>query len=285
MVTTRIRTSATIRANVAICSVHSSGWLAGYPGQAVGLLERGLALSRDLAHPPTLVHAMWLAAELRQVQREPEMVDELAAALMPLVSEHGAAVSVANATMLRGWARAGQGRIEEGLVEVREGLDAWRATGSRLHFSSRLARAADVYRMAGRAEEGLEPDRRGGRSGGTYRGPLVRCRAASSPGRPVVAGRWGSRRGGGLISAGGRRWRRARVPVCWSCVPPQAWPSSGATRAGASEACGLLAPIYGWFIEGFDTPDLKKARTLLEELTSVSVGSRARPQRHSPPPR
>jgi len=36
-----------------------------------------------------------------------------------------------------------------------------------------------------------------------------------------------------------------------------------------AEACDLLAPIYGWFTEGFDTPDLKEAKALLDELVSV----------------
>ena len=258
--------------------------VAGYPAQAGGLLEQGLALARDLAHPPTLVHALWLAAELRQVQREPEMVDELAAALIPLVSEHGAAVSVANATMLPGWARAGQGRIEEGLVEVREGLAAWRATGSRLHSSSRLACVADVYRMAGRAEEGLS---------------LV---AEAAEVAEHIGDRWFDaelhRLRGDLLLLAGRAREEAETSYQRSVAVAQGqgarllelraatslarlWHDQGRR----SEASGLLAPLYGWFVEGFDTPDLKKARTLLEELTSVSVGSPARPQRHSPPPR
>ena len=47
------------------------------------------------------------------------------------------------------------------------------------------------------------------------------------------------------------------------------------------EARDLLAPIYGWFTEGFDTPDLKDAKVLLDELASAPPGSRARPRHHS----
>jgi predicted ATPase len=47
-------------------------------------------------------------------------------------------------------------------------------------------------------------------------------------------------------------------------------PRASAARSGRhGEALGLLAPVYGWFTEGFDTPDLKEAGSLLEELASV----------------
>ena len=51
-----------------------------------------------------------------------------------------------------------------------------------------------------------------------------------------------------------------------SCAPRRAWRGSGAIRASGSEARELLAPVYGWFTEGFDTLDLKEAKALLDEL-------------------
>ena len=241
--------------------------VSGYPDQAVGLLEQGLTLARDLAHPPTLVHALWFAAELRQVRREPEIVDELATALAPLASEHGSAVSVANATMLRGWARAGRGRIEEGLAELREGLAAWRATGSRLNFSSRLVPVADVYWMAGRAEDGLaliaEAAEAAERSGDRWfdaelhrlRGDLLllaggaREEADASYQRAVA-----------VAQGQGARLLELRAATCLARL----WRDQGRR----SEACGLLTPLYGWFAEGFDIQDLRVARALLDELGS-----------------
>jgi predicted ATPase len=45
-----------------------------------------------------------------------------------------------------------------------------------------------------------------------------------------------------------------------------------------AEAQGLLAPIYGWFREGFDTPDLREAKALLQELASTPLGARTKPR-------
>lgn len=238
--------------------------LSGYPVQAGDLLDQGLVLARDLGHPPTLVHALWFAAELRQVQREPEVVDELAAALAPLLAEHGSAVSVANAVMLRGWARAALGQIKEGLAELREGLVAWRATGSRLNFSSRLAPVADVYRMAGGVEEGLAviaeaaevADRNGER---WYDAELHRLRGdllllAGSTEEAEAFYRQA------VAVAQGQGARLLELRATTSLV--RLWRDQGRR----SEARDLLASVYGWFAEGFDTPDLQDTRALLDEL-------------------
>jgi hypothetical protein len=52
------------------------------------------------------------------------------------------------------------------------------------------------------------------------------------------------------------------APVSERCLFARLWRDQGKR----SEARDLLAPIYGWFTEGFDTPDLKEAKALLEEL-------------------
>jgi hypothetical protein len=51
-----------------------------------------------------------------------------------------------------------------------------------------------------------------------------------------------------------------------NCAPPRASPGCGASRADGARARDLLAPVYGWFTEGFDTADLKEAKALLDEL-------------------
>ena len=62
-------------------------------------------------------------------------------------------------------------------------------------------------------------------------------------------------------------WRSvaSRPHDLWNSAPPPALPGCGPSRA-ATEAYDLLAPVYGWFTEGFETPDLKDAKALLDEL-------------------
>ena len=127
----------------------------GYPDQAVRQMQEGLGLARALDHGPSLAQALWFTAELHQIRREPQKVQDSVSVVLPLLTRHGSAVGVSNATMLRGWACVMQGHIEEGLAVMREGLAAWRATGSKYQVPYRLARAAEAHLVAGEIEDGL----------------------------------------------------------------------------------------------------------------------------------
>jgi hypothetical protein len=59
--------------------------------------------------------------------------------------------------------------------------------------------------------------------------------------------------------------RGTRVPKHMSCERRQVWLASGVMLVARAEAYGVLAPVYGWLIEGFDLPDLKDSRTLIGE--------------------
>src|SRR5262249_52804312 len=72
----------------------------GYPDKAVAEMQKGLVLARGLDHPPTLAQALWFAAELHQIRREPAKVEEYVSEVLPLLIMHGSAVGIANATML-----------------------------------------------------------------------------------------------------------------------------------------------------------------------------------------
>lgn len=137
----------------AVCGYASNaaiGATMGYPTQAVEEIEKALTLARGLDHPPTLAQALWFAAELHQIRREPTKVEEYVSEVLPMLTVHGSAVGVANATMLRGWARVMQGDSDQGIALMQEGLANWRKTGSKFHVSYRLARAAEAHLIAGR---------------------------------------------------------------------------------------------------------------------------------------
>ena len=68
-------------------------------------------------------HLTWLAKYLMQLRRKPERTN----VVLPLLADHGSAVGLANATMLRGWAQVLRGQTEVGIGDVRDGLTAWRA--------------------------------------------------------------------------------------------------------------------------------------------------------------
>lgn len=233
----------------------------GFPDHAVALIERGLALARDLAHPPTLAHALWFAAEIHQIRREPKNVQRTVAELLPVVSEHGSAVGMANATMLNGWARTLQGEIESGLAELRSGLTAWRETGSKFHVPYRLARAGDACRAAGLAHEGLalinealeyaasSQDRWFSAELHRLKGELI---LTTAPPQEIEAG---YQQAISLAQNQGARLLELRAATSLARL----WRD----QRRHDEADALLAPIYSSFSEGFDLADLKEAKALL----------------------
>jgi predicted ATPase/class 3 adenylate cyclase len=231
----------------------------GYPDRALEDIQKSLALARGLEHPPTLAQALWFAAELHQIRREPAKVEEYVSELMPLLGAHGSAVGIANATMLRGWARVMQGETDRGIALMHEGLASWRKTGSKFHVTYRLARAADTHLVAGKLDDGLrliaEAD---GNSGDVWFAPELnrvkgellfragdRDEAESCLRRALEA-----------AHAQGARLLKLRAAMSLATLLE--------TRGLRLEAEHLLAPIYRQFDEGFATADLMDAKAWLD---------------------
>jgi predicted ATPase len=233
----------------------------GYLDQALRLMEEGLALARTLDHGPTLAHALWYSAELHQIRREPQQVEAFVTAVLPLLSNHGSAVGIANATMLRGWARVMQGHVEEGLGTMREGLAMWRETGSKFHVPYRLARAVDAHRVGGNIEEGLRlVDEAVHQSDDRWFAPeLHRLRAELL----FQAGRKNEGKESlqnALLRAREQSARLLELRAAVSFV--NYWKGQGQK----DKAGELLGPLYAWFTEGLETRDLQEARALLQEV-------------------
>ncbi len=238
----------------------------GQPDRSMARLGAGLALARELAHAPTLNHALWYAAETYFLRRDPVGVATLVAEWLPTVSEFGSSLGVANATMLNGWAKVVAGDREAGLAEMRNGLDRWRATGSKTWGSVRLGRAAAAFIEAGDAGQGAAllteafqvMDGNGER---WYEAELHRLQGValmrSSSIRTVEAEECFERAITVARSQGARLFElRAVTALVRSQCDPE--------ERGRRKA--LLDSIYSGFTEGFDTPDLREARALLDEL-------------------
>jgi len=130
-------------------------WYLGYADQALREIRDALALAHELAHPFSLAQAQGFAAWLYQLCREGPITQEQAEATLTLCTKQGFPLWTAWGMILRGWALVEQGQPEEGIAQMRQGLAAWRATGSQLYLSYFLALLAEAYGKVGRAEEGL----------------------------------------------------------------------------------------------------------------------------------
>jgi len=241
-------------------------WGLGYPDQALESIHEALNLPQELAHPFTLALALNIVALVHQFRREAKAVQERAETLMTLSTEQGFPFWLTYGTILRGWALTAQGEGPEGIAQIHQGLDACRAMGSELHRPYFLSLLAEAYGKVEQPEEGLTV--------------LVEALAiVDNTGERHWEAELHRRKGEFLLEQHGQKVGQAKE-CFWKAlgIARRQQAKSLELRAAMSlsrlwqqegkqeEAHQLLAEIYGWFTEGFDTADLKEAKALLEEL-------------------
>ncbi|RMF83788.1 MAG: hypothetical protein D6736_20715, partial [Nitrospinota bacterium] len=130
-------------------------WLLGYPDQALEKSQKALTLAQTLSHPFTLAYALNLAAILSQLRGEREKMQEQAESMISLSREQGFPFWEAVGMIYLGWTLAEQGKGEEGLAHMQQGLAAYRSLGATLGLPSFLALLAEVYGEGGETAQGM----------------------------------------------------------------------------------------------------------------------------------
>jgi predicted ATPase len=225
-----------------------------------------VTLAQQTAYPFSLAIALGLAAVFHQFRREERCAQERAEAASSLATEQGFPYFMALSSLLYAWALAQHGQAREGLEQLRQGLRAMRATGAELWRPYWLALLADAHGTMGQPETGLTMltealtlvDTTGER---WYESELHRLKGelllAQSPDNHAEAETCFQQ---AISTARSQQAKSLELRVATSLA--RLWQQQGERQ----EAYKLLAPIYNWFAEGFDTADLKDATALLEEL-------------------
>jgi class 3 adenylate cyclase/predicted ATPase len=241
-------------------------WWLGYPDQALQQSLEARTLAQELSHPYSMASALYNAAVLHCLRREAQIAQRQAEAVVELSREQGFAQRLATGTILRGWALAEQGQRDEGMAQMRQGLDAYRATGAELLRPLVLALLAEGHQVGGQAKEGLmaldEALAMVHKTGALfYEAELYRLRGELLLKQTAVRSDAEAcfRQALDIARRRGANALELRAAMSLSRL----WQQQG-KRDAARE---LLAPIYGWFTEGFDTVDLQEAKALLGELS------------------
>jgi tetratricopeptide (TPR) repeat protein len=241
-------------------------WCLGYPEQALKRSQEALALARELDHTFSLADVLWCCGcVFNQMRRDAQALEDNAQELMRLSREKGLPGWLGTGTWHRGEALAMLGQVEEGIAHIREGIEVEQSVGIRCYMSGALRSLAEAQAKAGHPKEGLatlaealtlvEETNERHLEAELYRlkGELLLAQgdagaAEESLHRAIEVAR----------RQQAKSWElRATVSLC------RLWQKQGKV----DEARQILAEIYGWFTEGFDTPDLKEAKMLLEELS------------------
>jgi len=241
-------------------------WILGYPDQALRQLDEAIGIARKLGHPHTLAFIMLGACELNWFLGNFPRIDKDTEELVPLCEKNGLIYVGAHGYFYRGERAVLEGKVKEGITQMRQSLAIMEGTGTLTCFSRLRTRIAEACRKAGDLEEGLSAvdwaleavekyDERY-MEAEIYRlkGELLRMR-----GEPENEVEKYFRR---AIEISRQRlaksWElRATMSLSWL------WQSQGKQE----EAKKALEEIYSWFTEGFSTPDLIEAKALLEALS------------------
>jgi adenylate cyclase len=237
-------------------------WALGHPDAAMRRSQEAIELADALAHPFSRAYALSLAAQVAQLRGDAEATMALSERAIAISREQGFAVWLASPTIFRGWARAKAGELESGIEEMRNGIDAIRSAGMEMRRPLYLGLLIEGNIAAGRALEARElvdeamsvisalGERWSESEQLRLAGDLC---VDGDPGGAEAKFNAALEISGGQ---GARAWQlRAAVSLA------RLWSTHGRT----SEAVHLLRPIYDSFSEGFETTDLRLAKSLLLE--------------------
>jgi predicted ATPase len=235
----------------------------GFPDQALARSNKALAEARRLSHPPTLAMSLGMDALLLTIIGDNIGLEQRADGLVAVANDQAFPFYRATGAIFRGWVKAKNADVTEGLSLLRAGSSAYCATGATVWMPLYIALLAGACETAGQIEEAAAlldqalqlAERTGERWFAAeleqQRGRLLLrqghpeaaeelCRKALSVAREQEAKLWELRAAASLA----RLWR---------------------DQGRCAAARDLLAPVYAWFTEGFATPDLKAAKMLLDE--------------------
>ncbi|MBT3271334.1 AAA family ATPase [Candidatus Poribacteria bacterium] len=241
-------------------------WSLGEVDDALAASQEAVDLARSLAHPYSLVYALLFASVVRQLRREGETALEDADALIAASREYGFGLGLAWGPVMRGWALAETGRQEEGIAEMTAGLDITKATRSELLLPYYLHLLAMTYQKSGQLDEAtgaiadaVEVMERTGQRWCEaelcrLQGELLHARDKAGPEPEALF-----LRAIDVARQQGARSYELRATMSLSRL----WCEQGRR----SEALATLEAAVAPFAQGFDTPDLRDAKALLETLS------------------
>ena len=237
----------------------------GLPDQALAQSNAVFANSRSSANPTLLASSLSVVIRLLLLVGNLGTLDEWADQLIAVATEQGFPHWRGEGTVYRGWAKVKSGEVAEGISLLRSGASAYRATGAETFMPHYIALLAGACEIAGQIEEAV-----------TLLGDALQI--VEGTGERWLAAELNRHKGQLLLRQGHSQVAEELYRKAFSIAEEQGaklWE----LRAAASlarlrrdqgrhpEARDVLAPVYGWFTEGFDTPDLNEAKELLRELS------------------
>jgi class 3 adenylate cyclase/predicted ATPase len=250
-----------------LCFRAFAHWLLGYPEAALADLDNALKETREIDQAATLLFANAIPCYTLILCGRHDAANALIDALVVMAEEKGAVSRKAEGTILRGSLLALTGKCPDAIRMITSGINAWRSTGASVWMPlnlTYLARAHaelgqydDAWRSIGEAMTTMEETKELWCEAEVHRVAGEIALASPKPNAAKVQASFER----ALAVARKQQARSLELRAAMSMARLLR------DRGERDQARDLLAPVYGWFTEGFDTPDLKQAKALLAELT------------------
>jgi len=236
----------------------------GFPDQALARSEAIIFEARRLSHPPSLAGSLAIGMRLHSLVGDDAGLDEGVNQLVALATEEGFPHWRTQGEIYHGWVKVKNGDVADGMSLLRSNTTAYRASGVELFVPHYIDLLASAYEIEGRFQEGLAlldealqiAERTGER---WFEAELNRHKGELllRQGHPEAADE---------LYRKALSIAREQEAKLWELRAAMSLARLRRDQGRRAEARDLLAPTYGWFTEGFDIPDLKDAKTLLDEL-------------------
>ena len=251
------------------CGGHAAEvfWLLGYPDEAKRKSQAAVALARELSHPSSMAHALSFAAWFHQLRGDREAVQSRVQESLSLATEQGFSARQTQTDFLRGWLLVEDGQWQAGLEQMSGPFDRAKNADALARWHAHCAvLMAEACKTTGKAVDGLnQVDEALARTEQTegrefeaelhrMKGELLLTQSVTDEEQAEACFRKA------LSVARGQSAKSLELRAAMSLS--RHWQRQGKK----TEARQLLSEIYGWFTEGFDTADLKRANLLLHEL-------------------
>jgi predicted ATPase len=243
-------------------------WMLGYPDRAAAIVDERDSHARGIGHPFDSGFVLTLGAWVFHYRREPERqyarneaVQKLARdSSLPFLSE------VLAPYLSTGISLAQMGRLSEGIEDMQTGIRLWESAGARTVTPYIKARLGEALALDGDVEGGLSHVdamlEQISRPGWQERGHLAEILRLKG----WMLSLKGDFAGAEQNYLASLDWAREQQAKSWELRTATSLARLWQAQGKRKEAYDLLAPIYGWFTEGFETKDLIEAKALIAEL-------------------
>ncbi|WOH54836.1 adenylate/guanylate cyclase domain-containing protein [Bradyrhizobium sp. sBnM-33] len=254
----------------AVCALSMGAllrWLLGYPNQGIHEEHDAITLARRLQHAPSLANTLSYVGFAQIARGDTAAATATASELLALSGEYGLPQMRGIALMCLGWNMGQTKDVGEGLRYLEQGLAERIQLGLRTLLPFSIGLLAETHLKAQRYAEGIEQVNLAlaasyeiGEQWFLPRIHMLRAQLLQQQACPNVDAAEASLRMAIDVA-------QAQCAKGWELRATTLLARLWCDQSKRTEARDLLAPIYGWFTEGFDTPDLKEAKALLELLT------------------